>query len=188
MDNDSNQIGKKYSKNSSNNDGFISDDNLTSTCKILSLLPHFLSITVVTSFLFSWTSFLSWNKGIDLFILSLLAFMLITSIINLIPFFIIWNPKGEIAQKLTYAEKFKLSFILAIIMLFFNGSLVLVIANIIMRGIISRKLQPNGFYSNILKKGSIKLTIIYIICFIITEIWGYILLGIFYEPPINILI
>lgn len=172
----------------SNNNGFISDDNLTSTCKILSLLPHFLSITVVTSFLFSWVFLLSWNRGIDFYLLSLLAFGLITSIINLIPFFIIWNPKGEIAQKLTYAEKFKLSFILAIIMLFFNGSLVLVIANIIMRGIISRKLQPNGFYSNILKKGSNILVILYVTYFIITIIWGSALLGMFYTPPINILI
>lgn len=73
-------------------------------------------------------------------------------------------------------------------MLFFNGSLVLVIANIIMRGIISRKLQPNGFYSNILKKGSNILVILYVTYFIITIIWGSALLGMFYTPPINILI
>lgn len=151
----------------SNNNGFISDDNLTSTRKILSLLPYFLSITVISSILWPLSTFLSLlYKETASFILG--AGFLVSFLINIIPFTIIWNPKlGKIAQKLSETEKTNLSIVLVAVLLFFNNGLIILIADLIIKNKLSKILQPGGFYANILNKSSKILIILSIISFII---------------------
>lgn len=150
-----------------NNGGFINDDNLDSTNKILSICPYFLSITAISSILSSSSMLLSiLCKETASFIIA--AAFIISFFINLIPFSIIWNPKlGKIEQKLSETEKTNLSIVLVAVLLFFNNGLIILIADLIIKNKLSKILQPGGFYANILNKSSKILIILSIISFII---------------------
>lgn len=154
-----------------NNNGFISDDNLDSTNKILSLFPYFLNIIALSSILSSLSILLSLFLK-ESFSVILAATFIISLIINIIPFAIIWHPKpGKIAQKLTSTEKTNLSIALAVVIFFFNSGLIIIIIDIIIQKMLSKKLQPGGFYANILKKSSKTLIVLSVISIIILGIW-----------------
>lgn len=154
-----------------NNNGFISDNNLNSTDKILSLCPYFLNIIALSSILFSLSILLSLFFKESFSVIFAVIF-LISLIINIIPFAIIWKPKpGKIAQKLTSTEKTNLSIALAVVIFFFNSGLIIIIIDIIIQKMLSKKLQPGGFYANILKKSSKTLIVLSVISLIILGIW-----------------